>query len=88
MSDIVKHNDGYRPRALFLKCKCGKRGWHTKNVDCIGARNIYNFAGGCDWMIAHQTCTVECDCPFSDLSIDSELLDHVKNCPRCLEYGW
>jgi len=72
----------------FLKCKCGKRGWHTKNIGYIGARHIFNFNGGCEWMQEQQTCVSECSCPFSDLSLDMELIEHVRSCEVCKEYGY
>ena len=74
--------------AALLKCKCGKRGWHTKNIGYIGARSIFNFKGGCQWMQDHQTCEPECDCPSSDLSVDMKLVEHIRNCPECKQYGF
>lgn len=85
---IPRDTDGYMPISAILKCKCGKRGWHTKNIGYIGARTIYNFTGGCDEMKKMQTCASECDCPASDLSVDEELVAHVKDCEECRQYGY
>jgi len=85
---VPEDDDGYYPQGVMLKCKCGKRGWHTKNIGYIGARSIYNFSGGCKEMQKMQTCSPECDCPSSDLSVDEELMEHVKNCEECKHYGF
>lgn len=77
-----------KDRTAILKCKCGKTGWHTKNIGYIGARNIYSFEGGCRWMQDHQTCRSECDCPGMDLSVDEELMEHIRNCKECQGYGF
>ena len=78
-----------KAQSAILKCKCGKTGWHTKNIGYIGARTIYNFAGGCDWMRKEmKSCEVECDCPISDLSVDERLMKHVEECEECMEYGF
>ncbi|MCK4814309.1 hypothetical protein KA005_00950 [bacterium] len=85
---IPKDEDGYKPHSAILKCRCEVTGWHTKNIGYIGARNIYSFAGGCDWMKEHMTCSQkECTCPSSDLSVDEDLVNHVKNCEECKQYG-
>lgn len=87
-SIIPQDKDGYSPKGAMLKCSCGVRGWHTKNIGYIGARTIYNFAGGCDEMQKMQTCaTNECDCECSELSVDKELIAHVKGCEECKKYG-
>jgi len=86
--DIVPEKDGYMPKNVMLRCKkCGKTGWHTKNIGYIGARTIYNFKGGCDEMEKMQTCVPECSCPAKFLEVDEKLMEHVKNCKRCREYG-
>ena len=85
---IVSESNGYTPHSAILKCKCGKRGWHTKNIGYIGARTIYNFKGGCEWMHEHMTCEPECSCPPSDLSVDVELIEHVEGCSRCKRFGF
>lgn len=78
----------YTPKSAILKCKCGVRGWHTKNIDYIGARTIYSFGGGCNWMKSKMTCSwKECDCPPADLEVDMELIEHVMTCKECMEYG-
>ena len=84
---VPTDSDGYNPKGVLLKCKCGKRGWHTKNIGYIGARTIYNFAGGCDEMKKMQTCVSECDCSTNDLSVDEDLIAHVKGCDECKKYG-
>ena len=84
---VADHKDGYSPRSAILKCSCGVRGWHTKNIGYIGARTIYNFAGGCEEMKKMMTCVNECACKGSELSIDKKLMTHVKGCERCREYG-
>lgn len=84
---IVPSTDGYTSKSAILKCKCGLRGWHTKNIGYIGARTIYNFKGGCDWMKEHMTCEPECSCPAADLSVDKELMEHVRQCSECVGYG-
>ena len=84
---IIWKKDDYVPKSAILKCECGKTGWHTKNIGYIGARTIYNFAGGCEWMRKQMTCVDECDCPGSKLSIDVELMTHVLNCEECRRYG-
>ena len=79
----------YIPKTAILKCKCGKSGWHTKNIGYIGARNIYNFSGGCEWMREKMApARDECSCPGSDLSVDEELMLHVKDCEECRVYGF
>lgn len=88
--DIIPvDKDGYRPKSAILKCKCGKTGWHTKNIGYIGARTIYNFrCGGCEYMLqATSGASQECSCPGSDLSVDEELVAHVKSCEACRKYG-
>jgi hypothetical protein len=77
-----------KDHSAFLKCTCGKRGWHTKNIGYIGARTVYNFKGGCQWMRDHQTCESECSCKFDQLSLDLELVEHVRNCKECKDYGY
>lgn len=88
---IPTDNDGYKPHSAILKCNCGKTGWHTKNIGYIGARTIYSFAGGCDWMKEHMTCSQkfggECSCALSHLSVDENLINHVKSCKECQQYG-
>ena len=80
-------NGDYEPKSAILKCSCGVRGWHTKNIGYIGARTIYNFAGGCEWMRKQMTCSVkECDCKPSELSVDEELMKHVQGCKECQVY--
>jgi hypothetical protein len=75
-------------QSVILKCECGIRGWHTKNIGYIGARNIYNFKGGCNWMQEQMTCFInECDCVLDLLSVDEELMKHVASCKECQEYG-
>ena len=87
-SIVAKDADDYMPHSAILKCSCGINGWHTKNIGYIGARTIYAFAGGCDEMVKMMTCAVnECDCKTSELSVDEELMNHVKHCNRCREYG-
>jgi len=78
----------YNPRRVLLKCKCGKSGWSTKNIGYLGARTIFNHSGGCKWMREKMTAVVECDCPASDLSVDEELMLHVKDCKECQNFGW
>ena len=84
---VSEDKDGYYPKSILLKCSCGKRGWHTKNIDYIGARTIYCFKGGCAIMQAMQTCE-QCNCKLPELSIDKGLIKHVKNCPECQQYGF
>jgi hypothetical protein len=85
---IPKDKDDYLPRSAILKCKCGLSGWHTKNIGYIGARTVYHFAGGCSKMKEAMTCSQgECSCSSSDLSVDKDLVNHVKNCKECREYG-
>ena len=84
---IIWRDGDYVPKSAILKCKCGKTGWHTKNIGYIGARTIYNFAGGCEWMKEQMTCVSECDCPGSHLAVDEELMLHVKDCGACRKYG-
>jgi len=84
---IIWHEGEYKPKSAILKCDCGKTGWHTKNIGYIGARTIYNFAGGCEWMREKMTCVNECDCPCNKLSVDDELMLHVKDCVECRRYG-
>lgn len=74
--------------SALLKCTCGKRGWHTKNISYIGARNLYSFKGGCKWMQEHQTCEPECSCDISQLSVDEELMEHIRSCPECKAFGF
>ena len=86
---IPQDKDGYLPRNALLKCSCGVRGWHTKNIGYIGARTIQAFAGGCEEMKGLQTCAIyECDCDISELSVDVVLIDHVKHCRECRKYGF
>ena len=87
-SIVSTDEDGYYPTSVMLKCSCGKRGWHTKNIDYIGARTIYNFAGGCKEMKKMQTCVSECACNFREISVDYGLMEHVKHCPECRQYGF
>jgi len=85
---IIWKEGDYTPKAAILQCKCGKTGWHTKNIGYIGARTIYNFAGGCKWMREKmESCRDECSCPVSHLSIDVELMKHVQSCEECKRYG-
>lgn len=77
-----------KDHSAHLKCECGKRGWHTKNISYIGAREIWSFQGGCQWMQEQNTANPECDCPGSDLSVDEELMEHVRSCKECQEYGF
>jgi len=85
---IETDETGYSPHSAILKCSCGIRGWHTKNIGYIGARTIYNFAGGCDEMQGLMTCAWnECTCSMKELSVDEELIEHAKNCKECKEYG-
>lgn len=84
---VATDSEGYTPKSAILKCSCGVRGWHTKNIGYIGARTIYNFAGGCDWMRRQMTCVHECSCKFNQLSVDEELMAHVKSCEECKRYG-
>lgn len=87
-SGTIRTYGKHVPKSAILKCKCGKTGWHTKNIGYIGARNIYNFKGGCNWMREHITCEDECNCPVSHLSIDEELMNHVITCEECTKYGF
>ncbi len=83
---IPQDRDGYKPKLAMLRCTCGARGFHTKNIGYIGARTIYGFPGGCNEMkkmITAQACTCE-----GTLSVDKELIEHVKYCKRCKEYGF
>ena len=83
-----KDTDDYQPHSAILKCSCGIRGWHTKNIGYIGARTIYDFAGGCDEMEKMMTCATNgCNCSVNELSVDEELIKHVKHCDQCKEYG-
>jgi len=83
---VAPHKDGYQPKSAILKCECGARGFHTKNIGYIGARTIYDFAGGCDWMKEQMQSAATCNCDGA-LSVDEELMAHVKSCDRCREYG-
>jgi len=85
---IVPSTNGYSPKSAILKCSCGKTGWHTKNIGYIGARSIYNFKGGCDVMKELMTCQPECECSKRELSVDEKLMDHVKDCSYCKDYGF
>lgn len=85
--DIVPEDkDGYKGHSAILKCECGARGFHTKNIGYIGARTIYDFAGGCTWMEEQMKSASSCRCEGA-LDVDDELMAHVKGCKICLEYG-
>lgn len=84
--DIVPKNKEGNPSHAFLKCSCGKRGWHTKNIGYIGARTIYTFKGGCQWLRDHITCEPECSCSGKELSVDEEIMGHIRDCPECHAY--
>jgi len=84
---IVTYEDAH-PEIAFMKCKCGKRGWHTKNIGYFGARSIYTFKGGCQILQDMVTCNPECSCPVKDISIDEEMMEHTKNCSECQRYGY
>lgn len=104
VSDVAwrpKEEDARVPRGLILKCKCGMRYWHQKNLGWIGARTIYNFPGGCEFMHAAHNMpakyegvdkyaggVVECSCPLSDLEIDEELMEHIAHCEECQAHGY
>lgn len=83
--EITGNDDDH---TAMLKCKCGKTGWHTKNIGYIGARHIYSFKGGCPWMQERQTCEPECDCPSTELSVDNELMEHIRQCTECKRFGY
>ena len=87
MSNIVEDRNGYHFRVAHGKCsKCGAVGFHTKNIDYFGARTIFDFDGGCDWMKKRNT-TRECSCS-EHLVVDQEAHDHVATCKECQEYGY
>lgn len=83
---VQPDESGYDPKTAILKCKCGDRGWHTKNIAYIGARTIYDFVGGCNWM-EKEMAKAKCSCSVTDLSVDEVLMEHVKNCQICRDYG-
>lgn len=80
--------DDYIPHTAILECKCGQMYWSTKNIGHIGARTIFYFAGGCDWMRARFQDIGSCDCPGTDLTVDEKAMDHIINCPICQKYGY
>lgn len=84
MNIIGTDKNGYTPEIIHLKCECGGRGFHTKNIDYIGARSIFDHKGGCEWMREQNR---PCGCN-GKLSIDEELMNHVKNCEECKRYGF
>ena len=85
MSNIVGPIDGYQFNTAHAKCKhCGATGFHTKNIDYIGARTIFDFAGGCQWM--KDRCQ-PCNCG-PGLVIDQEAHQHIAHCTECQEYGY
>lgn len=45
-----KDPKAYVPKVALFECKCGMRYWKTKNIGYFGARSIYNYEGGCEWM--------------------------------------
>jgi hypothetical protein len=65
--------------------------WQTKNIGYIGARNIFSFPGGCEWMKTQHYETKgehECSCSGHDLVLATELMEHVKHCDVCKHYGF
>ncbi len=86
MPDLGCWGGEISPRTLYphvkcahLKCSCGLRGWHTKNIGYIGARTIHLFKGGCEVMQGMNTAYPdECHCSIRELSIDTDLMAHVE----------
>jgi len=84
---VPPDKQGYCAKSVLLYCvKCKARGFHTKNVGYIGARTIYYHPGGCLWLKKHMNAQI-CTCNGS-LKIDTELMEHVKNCQECQQYGY
>lgn len=88
VSGVIWECPEYTPHKVLLRCKCGKRYWRQKNIGYIGARTIFHFPGGCDWMKAQFDGFGECDCPTEDLFVDEELMRHIVNCDECKRYGY
>jgi len=83
---VPPDENGYCAKSALLYCvKCRARGFHTKNIGYIGARTIYEFPGGCQWIKEHMNAQT-CNCDGS-LEIDTELMEHVKNCQECQQFG-
>jgi len=79
---------GYQPGCALLRCpECGLRYWNTKNIGYIGARNLFRFKGGCDWMKEQFQEGPECPCT-AKLVVDVELMEHVVDCEVCQKYGY
>jgi hypothetical protein len=87
MADIVENINDYHFRVAHGKCPhCGAVGFHTKNIDFFGARTIFDFRGGCEWMQERNN-SASC-CGKSGLVVDTEAHQHVVGCEKCKEYGY
>jgi len=87
MSDIVKAIDGYEFRSAHGKCsECEAVGFHTKNIDYFGARTIYDFRGGCEFMRNRNNTSICND--GARLIVDTEAHEHVAHCKICQHFGY
>ena len=85
--NIVEPINGYKFRSAHGKCsECGAVGFNTKNIDYFGARTIYDFSGGCEWM-KNRNNTSKCNNKGS-LLVDEEAHQHIAICEECQRYGY